>query len=50
MNAAYSFGVQRNTVIGRHCLLGPGVTAGAVATKDCDTGALNAGVFAKRLG
>jgi hypothetical protein len=50
VNAACSFGVQRNTVIGRYRLLGPGVTAGAVATKDCDTGVLNAGVFAKRLG
>jgi acetyltransferase-like isoleucine patch superfamily enzyme len=50
VNAACSFEVQRNAVIGRNCLLGPGVTAGAVATKDCDTGALNAGVFAKRLG
>jgi hypothetical protein len=50
VNAACSFEVQRNTVIGRCCLLGPGVPAGAVATKDCDAGALNAGVFAKRLG
>ena len=50
MNAACSLEVQRNAVIGRNCLLGPGVTAGAVATKDCDTGVLNAGVFAKRLG
>lgn len=50
MNAACSFEVQRNSVIGRYCLLGPGATAGAVATKDCDTGVLNVGVLAKRLG
>jgi hypothetical protein len=50
VTAACSFEVQRNTAIGRYCLLGPGVTAGAVPTEDRDTGVLNAGVFAKRLG